>query len=170
MITTILNSSRRYFLKRLGIASSVLAVSPTVLMGQHSKKTLRFALLGNDLILSETIERSNQIMITNDYKMADVIYVGDCDKINILKSLISISGKHLIIERNKQSDLIIKKCQETGILLAVVERSEGGVKLFDSVDYYESNLTQSFDFQKVMIKLDFLVRNTQTNKFKTFSL
>jgi hypothetical protein len=168
MITTILNSSRRHFLKRLGIASSVLAVSPTVLMGQHSKEILRFALLGDDLILSETIEKSDKMTIINAYKMADVIYVGDCDITSMQKAL--ITGKHLIIERNKQSDLIIKKCQETGILLAVVERSEGGAKLFNSVDYYESNLSQSFDFQKVMIKLDFLVRNTQTNKFKTFSL
>jgi hypothetical protein len=137
-------------------------------MGQDSKKILRFALLGNDLILSETIEKSDKMTITDTHKMADVIYVGGCEKINIQNAL--KAGKHLIVERNRHSDLIIKKCQEIGILLAIVERSEGGVKLFDSVDYYESNLSQSFDFQKVMIKLDFLVQNTQNGKFNIVSL
>jgi hypothetical protein len=168
MITPILHSSRRHFLERFAIASTVLAVSPTVLMGKDFKKMLSIAVLGNDSILSTMVEESDNMMITHEPKMADVIYVRDSNKINLRQAL--MSRKHLIIERNENSDSMIEKCQELGILLAVVERSEDGMKLFDMVDYYESKLSQSFDLQKVMTKLDFLVRNTQNDKFRIFSL
>ncbi len=168
MITTILNSSRRHFLERLAFASTVLAVSPTVLMGQVSKKTLRIAVLGNDSMLSAIVEKSDKLTIISEPKMADVIYVRDCDKINLQNAL--MTKKHLIIERNENSDLMIKKCQELGILLAIVERAEKGVKLFKRVDYYETNLKQPVDFQKVMEKLNFLVCNSQNDTFKIFSL
>lgn len=167
MITTNLKSSRRSFLERLATASTVLAISPTVLMGQVSNKILQIAVWGNDSILSAVVEKSDKMLIMNELKMADVIYVRDNDKINLRRAL--MSRKHLIIERNEYSDSMIKKCQELGVLLAIVERSEDGIKLFDKVDYYESSLSQSFDFQKVMTKLDFLVRNTQNDKFRIFS-
>jgi hypothetical protein len=167
MITNIVKSSRRNFLERLATASTVLAISPTVLMGQVSNKMLRIAVLGNDSILSAVVEKFDKMSIIDTHKMADVIYVRDGDKINLQRAL--KSGKHLIIERNDHSDSMMKKCQELGVLLAIVERADDGIKLFDRVDYYESNLSQSFDFQKVMTKLDFLVRNTQNDKFRIFS-
>jgi hypothetical protein len=137
-------------------------------MGQDFKEILQIAVLGNDSILSAIVEKSDKMTITEDYKMADVIYIKDCDKIILQRAL--MSGKHLIIERNEYSDLMIKKCPKLGVLLVIVERSEDGIKMFDKVDYYESKLSQSFDFQKVMINLDFLISNTRNDKFRTFSL
>jgi hypothetical protein len=168
MTTTFLYSSRRRFLERFATASAVLAVSPTILLGQDFKKILQIAVLGNDSILSAVVEKSDKMSIINEPKMADVIYVRNCDKINLQRAL--KSGKHLIIERNEHSDSMIINCQESGSLLAIVERSEEGIKLFKSVDYYESNLSQSSDIQKVILKLDFLVSNTQNDEFKVFSL
>jgi hypothetical protein len=168
MINTVLNSSRRNFFEQLAIASTLLAVSPTTLMGQRAKKMLHIAILGNDSLLSATVDKSDKMVIINDYKMADVIYVKDCDKINLQKAL--MAQKHLIIERNEVGDSMIKKCQELGILLAIVERAETGIKLFSSVNYYESNLNHSFDFDNIIEKLNFLVNNTQNDEFKIFSL
>lgn len=166
MMTTILNSSRRHFIKRLGIASSVLAVSPIILLGQNNKQMLRFAVFGDNKILSKAIEKTEKITLVDTYKSADVIYIQDFNRINLQSSL--MAGKHLMVERHENSNSMIEKCQKAGVLLAIVESSEDGVKLFKSVEYYESNLDQTFDFQKVMIKLDFLVNNTQKDKFKIF--
>jgi hypothetical protein len=166
MKTNFTNDSRRLFLGRIALASTILAVSPTVLLGQTSKKSLQFTVFGNDSMLNEIIEKSAKITLVDTSKLADVIYVKDISKIAIQKTL--IAGKHLIVERHENSDFIIEKCREMGVLLAIVERSEDDKKLFKSVDYYETNLNQSFDFQKVIIKLDFLVQNTENEKFKTF--
>ena len=65
---------------------------------------------------------------------------------------------------------MIEKCQAAGVLLAIVERSENDVKLFKSVNYYESNLSQSFDIQKIILKLNFLATNTEKDKFKIYSI
>ena len=162
------NESRRLFLRRIALASTILSVSPTVLMGQNSRKSLQFAVSSIDSRLAEIIEKSDKITLVSTYSLADVIYVKDISEVDIQQAL--IAGKHLIVERHEDSDFIIEKCRKKGVLLAIVERSEDDKKIFKSVNYYESNLNQSFDFQKVMIKLDFLVQNTQNEKFKIISL
>lgn len=162
------NNSRRLFLGRIALASTILAVSPTILLGQNSKKILQFAVLGIDLRLAEIIEKSDNLTLVDTCALADVIYIKDISEIDIQQAI--IAGKHLIIEHHKNSDFVIEKCRKMGVLLSIVERSEDDKKLFKSVNYYESNLSQSFDFQKVIIKLDFLVRNTQNEKFNIFSV
>lgn len=168
MKTNFTNNSRRLFLGHFAIASTILAISPTVLLAQNSKKFLQFAVFSNDIMLTKIIEKSEKTTLVDSYTLADVIYVKDINKINIQQTL--NAGKHLIVERHENSDFIIEKCRKAGVLLAIVERSEDDKKLFKSVNYYESNLSQSFDFQKVVMKLEFLVSNTENEKFKIFCI
>jgi hypothetical protein len=171
MKLNVTNSSRRHFLERIAIASTVLIASPTILLANNSSKMLRFAVLGEDSALAKIINKSDKMTLIDDLKFADVIYVSKPHQKSqkyIQEAL--ASGKHLIVESIGNNESLIEDCRKSGSLLAIVERSEVGIKLFKRVDYYESNLSQSSDFQKVILKLDFLVSNTQNDEFKVFSL
>jgi hypothetical protein len=171
MKSTFTNSSRRNFIERLAITSTVLVASPTLLLANNSKTMLRFAVLGQDSVLTGIIDKSDKMTLIDDLKLADVIYVSESHQKSqkYIKEVLA-SGKHLIVESIGNNESLIEDCRKSGSLLAIVERSEVGIKLFKSADYYESNLNQSSDFQKVILKLDFLVSNTQNDEFKVFSL
>ena len=129
------------------------------------------AVIGGDLTLALILQESSEITIISTHNLADVIYFSEINENtqNIIQQAL-ISGKHLIIERNRNSESMIEKCQASGVLLAIVERSDNNLNLFKSVNYYESNLSPSLDIQKIIINLNFLVNNTQKDKFKVFSL
>lgn len=165
------NFSRRHFLERIAIASTVLVASPTILMANNSSKMLHFAVLGEDLAFKNIVDKSDKMTLIDDLKFADVIYVSENHQKNqkYIQEVLA-TGKHLIVESIGNDNSLIEDCRKSGSLLAIVERLEGGIKLFKRADYYESNINQSFDFQKVILKLDFLVSNTENDEFKIFSL
>jgi hypothetical protein len=167
MKSTFTNSSRRHFLERIAIASTVLVASPTILLANNSSKMLRFAVLGEDFSLAKIIEKSDEISLVDDHILADIIYVSQSyqkSKKNIQEVL--ASGKHLIVEDNGNCDLLIENCRESGLLLTIVQRSKEAAKLFENATYYECNNSKTIDFQKVITTLAFLVRNTKPIKFK----
>lgn len=167
MESTFTNSSRRNFLERLAVASTVLVASPTILLAQNSKQLLHFAVLGEDFSLVKIIEKSYEMNLVDDHTLADIIYVSTTHQ-NSGKYIQQVlaSGKHLIIEDNENHDSLIEACRKSGSLLTIVERSTGALKLFESATYYESNNLKVTDFQKVIATLSFLEQNTKPIKFK----
>jgi hypothetical protein len=167
MKSTFTNSSRRNFLERLAIASTVLVASPTILLAQNSKQILRFALLGADSSIAEVIDKSDKMNLVDDYTLADVIYLSKTYKHrqSYIQEILA-SGKHLIIEDNGNSDSLIEDCKKSGSLLTIVERSTDASKLFESANFYECKDSKVIDFQKVITTLLFLEQNTKPIKFK----
>jgi hypothetical protein len=167
MESTFTNSSRRNFLERLAIASTVLVASPTILFAQNSKQILRFALLGEDSSIADVIDSSDKMCLVDDYTLADVIYVSTThQKSQKYIQRVLASGKHLIIENNGNSDSLIEDCRKSDSLLTIVERSTGASKLFESANFYECYNSKAIDFQKVITTLVFLEQNTKPIKFR----
>jgi hypothetical protein len=167
MESTFINSSRRHFLERFAIASTILVASPTILLANNSAKLLRFAILGEDASLVRVIEKSDKMSLVDEHILADVIYVSanhQKSQKNIQQVL--TSGKHLIIEDNVSSDSLIEDCRRSGLLLTIVERSTEASKLFENATYYECEILKVSDFQKVITTITFLERNTKPVKFK----
>ncbi len=166
MKTTFTNSSRRRFLERLAITSTVLVASPTILLANNSSKLLRFAILGEDSSLRNVIEKSDRMMIVEDLKLATVIYVSNLHPKNKdYVQEISNSDKPLIIENHESTGLLIEHCKNLDRLLVIVERSKDDSKLFERADYYENNYLQISDFQKVNELIVFLGQHTKPLKF-----
>jgi hypothetical protein len=167
MESTFTNTSRRNFLERIVIASTVLVASPTILLAQNSKQMLRFAVLGEDFPLEKIIEKSDKMSLVDDHLLADVIYVSTTLQ-NSQKYIQQVlaSGKHLIIEDNENSAFLIEVCRKTGSLLTIVERSTDVAKLFENATHYECNNSKTIDFQKVITTLAFLEQNTKPIKFR----
>ncbi len=167
MESTFTNSSRRNFLERLAIASTILVASPTVLLANNSAKLLRFALLGEDASLAQVIDISDKMSLIDDHTLADVIYLSKTNQHSqsYIQEILA-SGKHLIIEDNGNRDSLIEDCRKSGLLLTIVERSKDDSTLFENATFYECNNSKTIDFQKVITTLIFLEKNTKPVKFK----
>ena len=167
MELTLTNSSRRNFLERLAIASTILVASPTILLAKNSPKALRFAVLGEDASLAKVIDRSDKISLVDDYAVADVIYMSKTNQPSQPSVLeILAAGKHLIIEDNGNRGSLIEDFSKSGHLLIIVERTTDDLRLFENATYFECINSKTFDFQKVITIIDFLERNTKPIKFK----
>ena len=170
MTSTFTHTSRRYFIERLAVASTVLVASPSILLANNSTKLLRFAILGDDFGITDVVKKSDKITIVDDPKFATVIYVSKSNQKsqNYIQG-VSILGKHLIIEEHETTELLIENCKKSDNSFSTVERSEASSKLFEKVNYYESTATQDIDNQLVITLLEFLNQHTISLKFKIIS-
>ena len=161
------NSSRRHFLKRIAIASTVIVASPTIVFSQNSSKIVRFAILGDDSLLAGVIDKSDKMTLVEEHILGDVIYVSETyqKSLNSIQEVL-ISGKYLIVEGNENNDSWIEHCRESGNLLTIVERSTDASKLFENANYYEGKVPKTAYFQKIITMLSFLEQHTKPLKFK----
>lgn len=167
MESTFTNSSRRHFLERIAIASTILMASPAFLFGQNSTKKLRVAVLGEDSSLADLIDKSAKMSLVDDHSLADVIYVSQAyQKSQKYIWEVLASGKHLIVESGVNDDSLIENCRKYGLLLTIVERSKETTKLFENATFYECKILKISDFQKVISTLAFLEQNTMPVKLK----
>jgi hypothetical protein len=128
---------------------------------------LRFAVLGEDIVLAGIIDKSDKMTLMADLKLADVIYVSESHQNSqkyIQEAL--VSGKHLIVESIGNNDSLIEDCGNSGSLLTIVERSSDALKLFNRADFYQCEIAKSSDYQKVISILMFLGKHTKPLKFK----
>jgi hypothetical protein len=167
MKSTFTTSSRRHFLERLAIASTVLVASPTILLANNSSKILRFAVLGEDLALAKIIDKSDKMTLVDDLKLADVIYVSEShQKSQKYIQEVLASGKHLIVESIGNNESLIEYCRKSGSLLTIVERSTDASKLFKRADFYQCEIAKSSDYQKVTDTLIFLGQHSKPMEFR----
>jgi hypothetical protein len=167
MKLTFTNSSRRHFLERIAIASTVLVASPTILLANNSSKMLRFTVLGEDLALAKIIDKSDKMTLVDDLKLADVIYVSEShQKSQKYIQEVLISGNHLIVEGRGNNDLLIEDCSKSGSLLTIVERSTDVSKMFERADFYQCEIAKFSDYQKVTDTLMFLGQHTKPMEFR----
>jgi hypothetical protein len=167
MKLTFTNSSRRHFLERIAIASTVLVASPTLLLANNSSKMLRFAVLGQDSVLAGIIDKSDKMNLIDDLKFADVIYVSEShQKSQKYIQEVLDSGKHLIVESIGNNESLIEDCRKSGNLLTIVERSSDASKLFECADFYQCEIAKYPDYQKVIDTLMFLGQHTKPMEFR----
>lgn len=171
MKTTFLNLSRRHFLACLGITSASVIVSPNTLIAKNLTQKLTIFVLDEDETITKKLSQHQHINLINSLEKADLIFLNNLTETNqtMLQNYINL-GKHLMINQKGNDEALIKICQEKGILFSSVKLSSDDVKLFESVDYFESNKKQLLDFQKVALTINFLVNNTQKNQFNIFSV
>ena len=158
------NNSRRHFLERIAIASTILVVSPAIVFGKKSSQLLRFAVLGDDSVLAGMINNSDNMTLVDNQILTDVIYVSKTyqKSLNSIQE-IRISGKQLIVEGSENDDSWVDYCRKSGSLLTIVERSGDASKLFENANYYEGKTT---DFRKVITLISFFERHTKPLNFK----
>jgi hypothetical protein len=167
MKSTFTNSSRRHFIERLAIASTVLVASPTLLLANNSKTMLRFAVLGQDSVLTGIIDKSDKMTLVDEHTLADVIYVSEShQKSQKYIHKVLASGKHLIVESIGNDESLIEDCRKSGSLLTIVERSSDASKLFACTNFYQCEIAKLSDYQKVISVLTFLEQHTKPLKFK----
>jgi hypothetical protein len=171
MKTIFLNLSRRHFLACLGITSASVVVAPSTLIAKNSTQKLSIFVLDGDEIITQKLSQHQDINLINSLEKADIIFLNSLTETNQtrLQQYINL-GKYLMINQKENNEALLKICQQKGVLCSSVSLSDDDVKLFNKVDYFESNTNQSFDFQKVTTIINFLVSNTQKNQFKVFSV
>jgi len=159
--------SRRDFLERIAVVSTVLVASPTLLLANNSSRLLRFVVLGQDLELAKIINKSDKTTLVEDHLLADVFYVSETyQKSHKYFQNALASGKHLIVESIENDDFLIEICRESGSLLTIVERSKDASKLFERADFYQFETSKSTEFQKIIDTLFFLSEHTKPLNFK----
>ncbi|PWK29068.1 hypothetical protein LV89_00622 [Arcicella aurantiaca] len=170
MKTIFLNLSRRHFLACLGITSASVIVTPNTLIAKNSTQKLSIFVLDGDEIIIQKLSQHQDISLINSLEKADIIFLNSLTETNqtrLLQQYINL-GKYLMINQNENNEALLKICQQEGVLCSSVSLSDDDVKLFNKVDYFESNTNQLFDFQKVATIINFLNSNTQKNKFRVF--
>jgi hypothetical protein len=158
------NFSRRNFLERIAIASTILVASPSMVFSQKSSQILRFAVLGEDSVLAGIIDKSDKMTFVDDHTFADVIYVSKAyqKSLNSIQDVLTF-GKQLIVADSENNDSWVEYCRKSGNLLTIVERSSETSKLFENANYYEGKVA---DIQKVITIITFFEQHTKPLKFK----